>query len=138
MGHNTVDNMEVMELGILFNIKHERIVVNGAMGFIGSHFVNYIKSQEPTLSILVVDSLTYAANPNNIKHKVEFLKKDICDVTAEDLGDYDYLINFAAESHVDNSITDGSPTELIKKACKIRAFSKRKTEKQYLSSPQAS
>ena len=79
------------------------------MGFIGSHFVNYVKSQEPTLSILVVDSLTYAANPDNIKHKVEFLQKDICDVTAEDLGDYEYLINFAAESHVDNSITDGSP-----------------------------
>jgi len=109
MGHNTVDNMDIVELGIFPNIKPMRIVVTGAMGFIGSHFVNYVKSQEPTLKILVVDSLTYAANPNNLKHKVEFLQKDICDVTAEDLGDYDYLINFAAESHVDNSITDGSP-----------------------------
>ena len=98
MGYTTVDNMEVMELGVFPNIKSMRIVVTGAMGFIGSHFVNYVKSQEPTLSILVVDSLTYAANPDNIKHKVEFLQKDICDVTAEDLGDYEYLINFAAES----------------------------------------
>jgi dTDP-glucose 4,6-dehydratase len=58
---------------------------------------------------LVVDKCTYAANPNNISKSVEYLKKDICNVTAEDLGDYDYIVHFAAESHVDNSIKDGRP-----------------------------
>ena len=37
------------------------------------------------------------------------MHKDICDVTAEDLGEYDYLVHFAAESHVDNSIKNGLP-----------------------------
>lgn len=85
-----------------------RIVVTGGAGFIGSSFINYLKSNYEC-DILCVDKLTYAANKDNIKHDVEFLEKDICDVTLEDLGEYDYLVNFAAESHVDNSIKDGKP-----------------------------
>ncbi len=86
-----------------------RIIVTGGAGFIGSHFINLIGKQNPTIEIVLVDKLTYAANLNNLDVKVKFIKKDICDVTAEDLGKYDYLINFAAESHVDNSIKDGRP-----------------------------
>ena len=86
-----------------------RIVVTGGMGFIGSHFVNFVKDQEPTVEVLVVDKLTYAADVNNLNCKVQFLQKDICAVIPEDLGEYDYLINFAAESHVDNSIINGNP-----------------------------
>jgi len=56
-----------------------------------------------------VDKLTYASNLNNIQEEVTFIEKDICDITAEDLGQYEYLINFAAESHVDNSIKNGRP-----------------------------
>jgi dTDP-glucose 4,6-dehydratase len=56
-----------------------------------------------------VDKLTYAGKRENIKHDVSFLQKDICDVTPEDLGSYDYLVHFAAESHVDNSIENGRP-----------------------------
>lgn len=86
-----------------------RIIVTGACGFIGSHFVNLIGNQNPTIEIVVVDKLTYASNVNNLKVPVKFIKKDICDIAHEDLGVYDYIVNFAAESHVDNSIKDGKP-----------------------------
>jgi dTDP-glucose 4,6-dehydratase len=65
--------------------------------------------KQQNMKLLVVDKLTYAGNRDNIPEEVEFLQKDICDVTEEDLGEYDYIVNFAAESHVDNSIKDGSP-----------------------------
>ena len=86
-----------------------RIVITGGLGFIGSSFVNLVKEKNPTTSVLVIDKCTYAANPNNISKSVEYLKEDICNVTADDLGDYDYIVHFAAESHVDNSIKDGRP-----------------------------
>lgn len=86
-----------------------RIIVTGACGFIGSHFVNLIGVQDSTIEIVVVDKLTYASNVNNLKVPIKLIEKDICDITHEDLGVYDYIVNFAAESHVDNSIKDGKP-----------------------------
>tara|TARA_B100000902_G_scaffold279225_1_gene265101 strand:- start:574 stop:1488 length:915 start_codon:yes stop_codon:yes gene_type:complete len=89
-----------------------RIVVTGGFGFIGSSFVNYVRSLHPDedTEILVVDKLTYAADASNVNvPNVDFLHRDICDVTANELGDYDYIVHFAAESHVDNSIKDGKP-----------------------------
>ena len=85
-----------------------RIIVTGGAGFIGSSFINYLK-ETTNIDILCIDKLTYASNKDNIKYDVDFLEKDICDVTLEDLGEYDYLVNFAAESHVDNSIKNGRP-----------------------------
>ena len=87
-----------------------RVVVTGGFGFIGSSFVNYLDSLGH--DVLIVDKITYAANVDNIdaaNNTILAVEKDICDVTAEDLGDYEYLVNFAAESHVDNSIKDGRP-----------------------------
>jgi len=85
-----------------------KIIVTGGLGFIGSHFVNYVR-ENTDHEVLIIDKLTYAGNPNNIILPTAYLKKDICDITPEDLGDYDYIVNFAAESHVDNSIKDGLP-----------------------------
>ena len=81
-----------------------RIIVTGGLGFIGSNFVNLLNEVLPTAEVVIVDKMTYAADPNNIKKKTKLIKKDICDVTPEDLGEYDYIVHFAAESHVDNSI----------------------------------
>lgn len=86
-----------------------RVIVTGGFGFIGSSFVNLLKRKNPTCEVVIVDKITYAANPNNVKVKAQLIKKDICEVTPEDLGEYDYLVHFAAESHVDNSIKDGRP-----------------------------
>ncbi len=84
-----------------------KIVITGGCGFIGSSFVNLCLKQG--YEVLVVDKLTYAANQSNIPKDTPLLIKDICDVTAEDLGNYEYLVNFAAESSVDSSIKDGKP-----------------------------
>ena len=86
-----------------------RIIVTGGAGFIGSHFINLVGKQNPDIEIVLVDKLTYASNLDNLDINVKLIQKDICDVTAKDLGSYDYLINFAAESHVDNSIKNGKP-----------------------------
>ena len=90
-----------------------RIVVTGGAGFIGSSFVHLCVKRG--YNVLVVDKFTYAADIKNLPQTLDVfdvLIKDICDVTPEDLGDYDYLVNFAAESHVDNSIE--SPDIFIK------------------------
>ena len=87
-----------------------RIVVTGGAGFIGSSFVHLCVKHG--YDVLVVDKFTYAADIKNLPQTLDVFDviiKDICDVTPEDLGDYDYLVNFAAESHVDNSIKDGRP-----------------------------
>lgn len=85
-----------------------RVVVTGGAGFIGSAFINYLKDNFEC-DVLCVDKLTYAGQKGNIRHNFLFLHKDICDVTADELGDFDYIVHFAAESHVDNSISNGLP-----------------------------
>lgn len=91
------------------NIREKmKIVVTGGAGFIGSAFINYLLDNFEC-NVLCVDKLTYAGRRMNLKHNVSFLQKDICDVTADELGDFDYIVHFAAESHVDNSIKNGLP-----------------------------
>lgn len=85
-----------------------RIIVTGGCGFIGSSFVNYLR-KNVECEIVVIDKITYAANPFLIPNDVELIKKDICDITIDDIGYADYIVNFAAESHVDNSISNGLP-----------------------------
>jgi dTDP-glucose 4,6-dehydratase len=88
--------------------KKMKIVVTGGAGFIGSAFINHLLDNFEC-DVLCVDKLTYAGRRMNLKHNVSFLQKDICDVTADELGDFDYIVHFAAESHVDNSIKNGLP-----------------------------
>lgn len=90
-----------------------RLLVTGGAGFIGSNYVRGILSGNLTgvSSVKVLDSLTYAGNETNLKDfssQFEFLVGDICDETRvlESLKGVDSVINFAAESHVDNSIRD--------------------------------
>lgn len=90
-------------------------LVTGGAGFIGSNFVNYMLKKYDDVKIVNVDCLTYAGNLENLKDvesnkNYKFVKANICDretikkVFLED--DIDYVVNFAAESHVDRSIKD--------------------------------
>jgi dTDP-glucose 4,6-dehydratase len=85
-----------------------KVIVTGGAGFIGSAFINHLLDNFEC-DVICVDKLTYAGRKENIKHNVTFLQKDICDVTADELGEFDYIVHFAAESHVDNSISNGLP-----------------------------
>ncbi len=90
------------------------IVVTGGAGFIGSNFVYYMLNKYPNYRIVCVDCLTYAGNINTLKKAMEnpnfrFSKTNICDKAAiKQLFEEehpDIVVNFAAESHVDRSIT---------------------------------
>jgi len=91
-----------------------KILVTGGAGFIGSNFVNYMVEKYADYTIVNVDALTYAGNLENLKQSegkenYQFVKADITDAVAMDqlVGDgVDAIINFAAESHVDRSITN--------------------------------
>ncbi|MCP5061147.1 MAG: NAD-dependent epimerase/dehydratase family protein, partial [Ignavibacteriae bacterium] len=91
----------------------KNILVTGGAGFIGSNFINSILSERDDVKIINIDKLTYAGNLENLKNiennnNYHFVKGDI---TNAELIDYlfkkysiKYVVNFAAESHVDRSI----------------------------------
>jgi dTDP-glucose 4,6-dehydratase len=91
----------------------KKVLVTGGAGFIGSNFLNYILEKRDDWEIVNLDKLTYAGNLENLKGIQEkpnytFVKGDI---TNNELVNYlfekyrfDYVVNFAAESHVDRSI----------------------------------
>lgn len=90
-------------------------LVTGGAGFIGSNFVIYMLNKYNDIKIINVDKLTYAGNLENLKGvennpNYTFVQADICDKEAIfrifEENDIDYVINFAAESHVDRSITN--------------------------------
>lgn len=92
-------------------------LVTGAAGFIGSNFVHYWSNQYPNDKIVVLDSLTYAGNRNNLAALeslpgFDFVQGDITDQNLVEslLRDHQLggIVNFAAESHVDRSITGPS------------------------------
>ncbi len=87
------------------------IFVTGGAGFIGSAFVRLVLEEQPDITIINFDALTYAGNLENLKGMDEarhrFVKGDICDRTAVNEAmpaGCDAVFNFAAESHVDRSI----------------------------------
>ncbi|TWD97419.1 dTDP-glucose 4,6-dehydratase [Neobacillus bataviensis] len=92
-----------------------KLLVTGGAGFIGSNFVRYMVNKYPNYMIVNLDLLTYAGNLENLKDienasNYKFVRGDIADrefiqgLFQEEK--FDYVINFAAESHVDRSITD--------------------------------
>ena len=90
-------------------------LVTGGAGFIGSNFVIYMLGRYDDIKIVNIDALTYAGNLENLKGiegdpRHVFIQADICDceVITKIFSDYeiDYVVNFAAESHVDRSITN--------------------------------
>ena len=94
-----------------------KFLVTGGAGFIGSNFMHYEVKEYPNDSFVCLDALTYAGNYNNIKDlegksNFKFVKGDITDREfIYDLFEkehFDIVINFAAESHVDNSIKNPS------------------------------
>lgn len=89
------------------------LLVTGGLGFIGSNFVRHMLSKAPDIKIINVDKIGMSANPENLRdvEKLEnyrFVKGDISNpsVVEEIAREVDAVVNFAAETHVDRSISD--------------------------------
>ena len=93
----------------------KKILVTGGAGFIGGNFVHYMVNKYPNYMIVNLDALTYAGNletcqPVEGKSNYKFVKGDITDrkfiFDLFEKEKFDIVVNFAAESHVDRSVTD--------------------------------
>lgn len=91
----------------------KKLLVTGGLGFIGSCFIRYMLEQHKDLEIINLDAVTYAGNPENLTDlekdsRYQFVKGNICDKSLiRELVAQSYaVVNFAAESHVDRSITE--------------------------------
>ncbi|GEE01400.1 dTDP-glucose 4,6-dehydratase [Gordonia spumicola] len=90
-----------------------RVLVTGGAGFIGANFVLSTLSTRPDVDVTVLDKFTYAANPSTlapVADRVRVVRGDIADAAVVDrlVGEADLVVNFAAESHNDNSLADPS------------------------------
>ncbi|MCH7677854.1 dTDP-glucose 4,6-dehydratase [candidate division KSB1 bacterium] len=97
----------------------KRYLVTGGAGFIGSNYIRYMLKKHRDVEIINLDKLTYAGNPDNLKDiqadsRYKFIKGDICDevLVNKIMTEIDFVVNFAAESHVDRSI--GAPDDFIR------------------------
>ncbi len=91
------------------------VLITGGAGFIGSNFVRILVEENDIEHITILDKLTYAGSLDNLENildnpKIEFIKGDIADPddAHRAMQNADWIVNFAAESHVDRSLTDAS------------------------------
>ena len=93
----------------------KKLLITGGAGFIGSNFIHYILKKYKNYKVVNLDKLTYAGNLDNLKDvekdsRYKFIKGDICDEKLVDRifkkEKLNFVINFAAETHVDRSILD--------------------------------
>ena len=95
---------------------HERILVTGGSGFIGSNFVRHLRRERPDLHVVNIDALTYAGRGGNLDgleadSGYTFVHGDIRspDAVRRAMQGCTRVVHLAAESHVDRSIEDASP-----------------------------
>jgi len=96
-------------------MKDKNILVTGGLGFIGSHFVELLHRECKNCKITIIDSYAYCVSRKTEDYLWDMYKKSSneLDIICENISDfkldeeYDYIVNFAAESHVDNSIKAG-------------------------------
>ncbi len=95
----------------------KRLLVTGGAGFIGSNFITYFLSKYPNVLVVNLDKLTYAGSMDNLsevssRDNFVHVTGDICDESLVNAlfeqYDFDAVVHFAAESHVDNSVTEVS------------------------------
>jgi len=91
----------------------KRLLITGGAGFIGSNFIRHILNRYSDYSVTNLDKLTYCGNLENLKDiekdkRYRFVKGDIADpgIVKDLVKKSDMIVNFAAETHVDRSITD--------------------------------
>ena len=91
------------------------LLITGGCGFIGANFVRRVLREHPDYEVVNLDKLTYAGNPANLGDiegdpRYRFVHGDICDAGLVDplVARADWVVNFAAESHVDRSILGGA------------------------------
>ena len=93
-----------------------RILVTGGAGFIGARFIHHWLQQHPADDIVNLDALTYAGSRERLADLeraagYRFIHGDICDrnILRQAISGCDTVVHFAAETHVDRSITDAAP-----------------------------
>jgi dTDP-glucose 4,6-dehydratase len=95
-------------------LKNKTILVIGGCGFMGSNFIHHLFNEVPGVRVINADALTYAGMKENLagvpKSRYTFVRADLCDTKkiAALMKRADYVVNFAAETHVDRSIHGGA------------------------------
>jgi len=93
-----------------------KLLITGGLGFIGSNYIRYVFNKNPDVEIINIDNCSYGSNEYNLVDIVEnysytFVQGDITDrkLLRDYLNEIQYVINFAAQTHVDRSISSSSP-----------------------------